>query len=238
MESINLDKYKEAWKKEPIFEKKRLTEKDISQFIRSSSKSIRSQFRSSLILDITLKSILLMVVFYLLFFMGGVTISFALLSFLAILSIGIFIQAGILRKLSHFKSGDSVVENLQSSLAFYYTHFRKSIWVSATTATLVFLIGSYFYLQKKYGKIPTFEWDDYVVYGIGILLSFGISFYTQNYHNQFKISQLEDFLNEAGEVSIEEKHIQDYHYKRKKWLWIFVLMAVLGIVFFMYLLFI
>ncbi|WP_288370467.1 hypothetical protein [uncultured Algoriphagus sp.] len=237
MESIDLDKYKEAWKKEPIFEEKNLTKKEITQFIRSSSKSIQSQFKSALILDIVLKSLLSVAVIYLLLFAKGSGLSFTLLTFLIILISGALLQFGTLKKLSLVKFGGSIIKNLQDYLGFYHIEYRKSILINASTATMVFLTGSYFYFIMKYVQVPDLEWDDYTVFGIGSLLSFGISFFAQNHQFRFNIGQLEKLMKEADEGSLKEEHIQNYHSNRKRWIWIFAILGIVGIALLMYLLF-
>ncbi|MCS5491126.1 hypothetical protein [Algoriphagus limi] len=236
MEPIDLEKYKAAWKRDPYFQEQKLSEKEITQFVKSSSKNIRAQFKSALILDIILKSILILAVLFLFISPIGSN-PLPLLIFLVILIGGMIIQFRVLKKLPFLDSELKAVESLKASIEFYYQEYLKTLYVSASTSTMVFLIGSYFYLLHKYGQVPAFEWDDYVVFGIGILLSFGISFFSQRKFNQFKINQLEECLNDAGEIEVDESYIQNHRSDRKMHLLIFGIVFILGLALFLYLIF-
>ncbi|TFV95558.1 hypothetical protein E4S40_04895 [Algoriphagus kandeliae] len=237
MEPIDLEKYREAWKKDSYLQEKKLSEQEITQFVRSSSKNIKTQFRSALILDIILKSLLVLAVFFLLLTQIKSGIPMTLLLFQVILIGGMFIQFRALKKLSMVESGFQIVESLKTVIEFYHREYLKTMYVSASTSTMVFLVGSYFYLINKYGEVPAFDWDDYLVFGVGVLLSFGISFFSQKKFNQFKINQLEECLNDAGELAVNESYIRNYQTDRKMYLLIFGIVLILGLAFFLYLIF-
>lgn len=238
MEPLDLEKYKNAWKKEAHFQEEKLSEKDISQFLRSSSKNIQTHFRSALILDIVLKSLLVLAACFLFFFHLETGSSLLIFSLIGILVGGIFIQLYLLKKLTNQDLlSKGIVDTLKSTIEFYHKEYFKSIPIGASTSTMVFLIGSIFYLQNKYAEIPSFEWDDYLVFGIGILLSFSISFFSQQYFNQFKINQLQEVLNDAGEIEVDELYIQKYRSNRRKLVLIFGILLMVGLALFLMLFF-
>ncbi|NVJ87177.1 MAG: hypothetical protein HWE15_12775 [Algoriphagus sp.] len=237
MEPIDLEKYKEAWKKEAPFQKQKLSEKDITTFVRSSSKNIRAQFKSALILDLVLKALLILAGLYLFLIQLKSAKSGITISLIGILVVGIFMQLQNLKKLVRLDfTSLGVVDSLKLTVEFYQKEYIKSIPIGATTGTMVFLIGSLFYLQSKYGEIPPFEWDDYLVFAIGIGLSFFISFFSQTYFNQFKIRQLQEALNDAGEIAVDELYIQNYRSGTRSYLMIFGMVLLLGLAIFLYLL--
>ncbi|WP_296703909.1 hypothetical protein [Algoriphagus sp.] len=144
---------------------------------------------------------------------------------------GLVWQIHILRKTPSSGANNlSIIEKIQGYLAFYYKHYISTIYVGALSSSLFFIIGSIFYLQLKYQKIPSFQIDDFIVMNMGVLFSFGISAFAQLKHNNYRIQQLEQHLKELEDNSITELSIISYQNKRIKIGVFFGLSLVIGLI--------
>lgn len=234
MEKIDLEKYKSAWKKDPPVFEHRLSEKEISGFLRSNSKDLLDQYKRTLVFDLIIKAILFLGICGLAVLeLRSATRGFTwyLIAFLAFLTLaGIFFQFQVWKKIPQQGADqEPVVDKLKKYIDFFYRHYVGSIYVGATSSTLFFLVGSFYYFFNKYQEIPPLHLDDFIVFGVGILLSFGLSLGVQLKFNQLKIKQLEDCLDDTGEVTLDEAHLRTIQTSRKKTVLIFGIAMVLGL---------
>ena len=213
----DLNKYKLAWKTEKSFQDEKLSENEIQNFMTSASK-IMGQYRWSLVFDVVLKSVLLISFFLLIFLLKNqFTAIFANTLFILITAFGIIWQIKVYKKVDTISDSKVHLKDLLKSYIDFYTgEYIKSIHVSAMSSTLFFLSGSLFYLHFKYEQIPTFEWDDFIVLSLGIILSYGISAFAQIKQNDHQIKQLESCLVEIEENTIKTSAIKKYKKNRRR----------------------
>jgi len=211
MKKVDLDKYKTAWNNEPQFHDNLLSETDVQDFMKSTSKSIGTLFKKGLFFDIVFKVVLFIsfALLALLLFDHPAILSLALSSII-ILVLGILWQFKINRKIPRESEILSIVLLLKNYINFYQQKYLISIYISALSSSLLFLCGSLFYLFFKYREIPVFDLADYLVTGIGIVLSFSLSAITQVKQNNFRVNQLKKSLTDIIDEAINKESIQNY----------------------------
>ena len=112
---------------------------------------------------------------------------------------------------------------------FYRQHFSKSLYVGALSNSLFILSGMLYYFFFKYGEIRPFTWDDYLVFGITIIIGFAFGAYVQIAQHNFQIKQLEDCLLEIDEDAITNLTLRDQRNKKRRLIYIFLLALVCGL---------
>jgi hypothetical protein len=234
MKNIDLEKYKASWKEEKVFREKRLSEIDIRQFMRAASKDVIAHFRKGLLMDLVIKGALFVSLLILIFLLrdqtGWVLASF-FLAFLLISGMGG--QWLVLQKRPKTRPGEiSLLELLRSYLDFYHKHYVPSIFLGASSGSFLFLIGSLFYLNGKYGEIPGFQADDFVVFTMGTVLSFVLGAVVQLKFNNFYISQLEGVLKEIEEDTITPQSLESYRAKSVRRIILISILLIVGLLVF------
>lgn len=211
MSNFDLEKYRNAWKNELSFNERKLTENEISNFMQSSSKSIVVLFKKGLVFDISFKIALLISLIFLFFLLQGQSAWRFIVAFQGLIILaGIFWQWKILHKIpSQTDKALNALDKLRKYIDFYYKYYISTIYIGALSVTFFFLIGSTYYLHIKYLEIPPFQTDDIIVWGIGLVLSFGFGAIVQLKQYNFHIKQLEESLKEIVENTISEQHIKE-----------------------------
>jgi hypothetical protein len=238
MEDLDLNKYQLAWKNEKSFQAEKLSEIEIHNFMKSASK-ISGQYRRSLLFDIVFKTILLFSFLLLIFLLKNQSIAIlAITFFIFIAAFGIIWQSKVYKRVNKISvTKEHLKDLLRAYIDFYTKQYIKSIFVSALSSTLFFLSGSMFYLHFKYGQIPTFELDDFIVLTIGIILSYGVSAFAQIKQNNYQIKQLESCLVEIEENTINSSSIKKYKTNRIKNIVTIGIALITGVIIFLYLIF-
>ena len=238
MENLDLNKYQLAWKKEKSFQAEKLSEIEIQNFMKSASKIV-GQYKRSIIFDIVFKSFLLISFIVLLFLLKNQSITTLTNSFFIFIAIfGIIWQTKVYKRVDKINVVNKHIKrSLRASIDFYNGQYVKSIFVSALSSTLFFLSGSLFYLYFKYGQIPSFELDDFIVLTIGIILSYGVSAFAQIKQNEHQIKALESCLVEIEENTLNASSIKKYQANRIKNIVTIGIALITGVIIFLYLIF-
>ncbi|HKJ79739.1 MAG TPA: hypothetical protein VKA10_09390 [Prolixibacteraceae bacterium] len=238
MEILDLNKYKLAWKNEKSFQAEKLSEIEIHNFMKSASKIV-GQYKRSLLFDMVFKGILLVSFLVLILLLKNNSIAFLTNSFfIFIATLGLIWQIKVYKRVDKMSvAKENLKDLLRAYIDFYNGQYIKSIFVSALSSTLFFLGGSLLYLYFKYDKIPIFELDDFVVLTIGIILSYGLSAFTQIKQNNYQIRQLESCLVEIEERTINELSLKKYRTNRIKNSVTIGIALIIGVILLMFLVF-
>jgi len=238
MENLDLNKYQLAWKNEKSFQAEKLSEIEIHNFMKSASKIV-GQYKRSLIFDIVFKSLLLISFIGLIFLLKNQSIATLTNSFfIFIATFGIIWQIKVYKTVNKISiSNEPLKRLLRAYIDFYNGQYVKSIFVTALSSTLFFLSGSLFYLYFKYGQIPYFELDDFIVLTVGIILSYGVSAFAQIKQNKYQIKQLESCLVEIEENTIKASSIKKYQTNRIKNILMIGIALIMGLLIIFYLIF-
>ena len=235
---MDLDSLKKAWKNEGSFEDRRLSEAEIDKYLRNKSKDISGLFRKGLIFDMVLKSIIglsLAGLFFLLnskesFVIQGAAILFILWA--------IRYQWLMIARIPETSSSDPVIKTtLERKIKFYRSHFIKSLYVGAASNSLFILSGMLYYFYFKYGEIRPFQWDDYLVFGMTMILGFALGAYAQIKQHSFQVKQLESSLQEIDEELISTLSLRDQRNRKRRLVLAFVLALICGLLLLAYLIF-
>jgi len=238
MENLDLNKYQLAWKNEKSFQAEKLSEIEIHNFMKSASKIV-GQYKRALLFDIVFKNILLVSFLVLIVLLKNQSIAILTISFfIFIAAFGIIWQIKVYKKVDKISiAKENLKDLLKASVHFYNGQYIKSIFVSALSSTLFFLGGSLFYLHLKYDQIPTFELDDFIVLTTGIILSYGLSAFSQVKQHNYQIRQLENCLVEIEENTINEVSIKKYKTNRIKNMVTIGIALIIGVILFLFLVF-
>jgi len=216
MKHVDLYKYQLAWKEEKLFEAKDISEQEILHFTKSTSK-IEGQYKKALGFDVALKSIFIAALLGLCFMVRETAPLIIVFVLMCITVLGLLWQLRIYKQTEKMNTGKgSLKETLQAVLHFLNHSYSKALFVNALSSTLFFLIGSMYYLQIKYGKIPPMEFDDGVVLTAGILLSYGVSAIVYIVQNNFQIKQLETCLAQIEEDTLSDSTLKTFRKNRLK----------------------
>lgn len=208
--SIDLERYRTAWKSEQGFEKKTLAETDIQNFLKKKSKEITRLFKGSLIVDIVIKSII-GISFIFLFFLFYNSLSITVLNTLLIIGIiiAILLQVKILMNIPPVDySRDNLKNLLENKISFYGKRYFKSLYISALSSSLLFVSGMMYYFYFKYGVVRPLGIEDYLVFSIFKIIAFILAAFAQIKQHNFQILQLERCLAEIEENTLSEQTIR------------------------------
>jgi len=241
MKNPDIEKYKEAWQmgSDKILENRKLTESEISEYMKGRSKDISRLFRTGLQFDIGLKAVLITACLYLPAGIGAesaaAAVSIGLLGVLSLLGI---LQVRNLVNFPAFEmGGKNLREIISTKISYYSKTYKKALYIGAASAPGFFLCGSLYYFQYKYGGIREFQIDDYIVFGAGIVLSYIISIVSQLMQFRFQMNQLQSCLQEIDDNTISDLTIKEQKNKRIRLLIAVVLAVIAGLLLFTYLLF-
>ena len=119
--------------------------------------------------------------------------------------------------------------SLENKVKFYRQHFKKSLYVGALSNSLFILSGMLYYFYFKYGEIRPFAWDDYLVFGVTIILGFALGVYIQITQHSFQVKQLEDCLQDIDEDAMTTLTLRDQRNKRRRMIFIILLALICGL---------
>ena len=238
MKSIDLDSIKAAWKNESSFEDHRLSELDIENFLSSKSKDISQLFRKGLIFDIVLKSVIGLSLIGIFFLLKASQSIILVSSILMLILWAIRFQWIMIARIPKASTSDPVIRtSLENKIKFYRQHIIKSLYVGALSNSLFILSGMLYYFYFKYGEIRPFAWDDYLVFGVTIIIGFALGAYVQITQHSFQVKQLETCLQEIDEETMSTITLRDQVNKRRRMTLIFVLALVCGLLLLAYFIF-
>lgn len=230
MKTINLDSIKSAWKNEGSFEDQRLAEADIENFLSSKSKDMSRLFRKGLIFDIVLKSLIGLSLIGIFFLLQASQSIILVSSVLMLILWAIRFQWLMIARIPKTSTSEPVVKtSLENKVKFYRQHFIKSLYVGALSNSLFILSGMLYYFYFKYGEIRPFAWDDFLVFGITIILGFALGAYVQIRQHSFQVKQLESCLQEIDEESISTLTLREQRNKKRRMILIILLALICGL---------
>jgi len=230
MRSIDLDALKAAWKNEESFEDQRLSEIDIENFLSSKSKDMSRLFRRGLIFDIVLKSLIGISLIGAFFLLKTNQPLMLISSILMLILWAIRYQWLMIARIPKSTVSDPVIRtSLENKVKFYRQHFKKSLYVGALSNSLFILSGMLYYFYFKYGEIRPFAWDDYLVFGVTIILGFALGVYIQITQHSFQVKQLEDCLQDIDEDAMTTLTLRDQRNKRRRMIFIILLALICGL---------
>jgi hypothetical protein len=238
METIDLDKYKASWKSEQSFENKPLSEADIQGFLKKRSGEISKLFRKGLIFDMVLKSVIgASFLVQILLFVETLKVIGMISFMLAGILAGILFQRSMLRKIPAFDyAKQSLREVLEGKIGFYKNDFVRSLYVGALSNPFLIISGMLYYFHFKYEGIRPLEWEDYIVFGLIIIISFVLGAFTQIKQHHFHIRQLEVCLKEIDEDTLTQLTLKKQRQRRRQLFFIYLLAIVCGLLVLAYIL--
>jgi hypothetical protein len=238
MEQINLNKYIDSWKKNSnkVFKGKQLSDSEIKNFMNGKSKDITKQYRLGLIFDISLKSILSISLVILLIIWGSDIKVLAIGAVLLIINtVSMIIQSSFVKGLpKHNMSETDLRLLLESKINYYYTKYKKIIFIGGLSTPLIFLTGMLYYFLITYGYIRPFEIDDFIVFGSGVILSYVISIGVQFAQFKFYINQLKSCLNDIDEDTISQLTLYTSRNHKNRMIIAMILLVILGTLLLLY----
>jgi len=239
MNSMDLEHMKTAWKKEKSFEDKSLTEADIKAFLHKKSRDISRLFSVGLTFDIAYKGIIgLSFLGILLLFSGNQHIILMVAAILLGLICTIIYQWRLIKRVPGTGASDPVIRTtLENKVLFYHEHYIKSLYVGALSNSLIILSGMFYYLYFKYGEIRPFQWDDYLVLAVAIVIGFFVSAIAQRAQFNFQIKQLESCLQEIDEDTITTHTIREQQNKKRQMIRLLLLAIICGLLVLAFLIF-
>ncbi len=233
MEEINLEKYKSAWKSEKSFFEEKLSGDQIGKFMQKASKNINGLFKKSLIIDITIKILLILSFGALLVLYSGQNIILLINSAFILLTISVVVvQIKTYKKIPDLKNADLNIKMLlYSCIDFYTKKFTLSLIMNSFSSPLIFISGAFYYFYFKYGTIRSFQYDDYLVFGTIIVISFLLSTFFQSRNFNFHIRQLRNSLEEIEQETINESKLNHYKKLNNRNLIIYSIILFIGLLF-------
>ncbi|MCW8925596.1 MAG: hypothetical protein OQJ84_05010 [Xanthomonadales bacterium] len=240
MNEFNLEKYRSAWNGGAIELNESLTADEIRSLLNKESLTISQLFHRGLALDLVIKSIFLPALAMLLvLFSDGTTIQWVNTCVLAIVAFLAFFQWKTLQAIP----GPGVLSNTLRDYLADITHFyrHRYIWavcVNALTAPLVFYTGSQYYTYLKYGGLRPLDTTDLAVFGLFLLLAFGIGLAAHMWQFRFHIRELESCLHDMDALTVALKQAGKRAFQRQQSRLVAITLAFLGLLVLAYFVFI
>jgi hypothetical protein len=239
MKSLDLDSIKTAWKNERSFEDRKLSESDIQRFLTKRTKDITQLFKMGLVVDIVLK-ILIGISFLGIIMLFKENLNMVVLAAAILLGLlwAIRYQWQMIGKIPQSSVSEPVVRtSLEEKIHFYHQKYIYSLYVGALSNALLILAGLLYYFYFKYGEIRPFQWDDYLVFSLTMLIGFGLGAAAQIAQHRFQIKQLESCLQEIDEDMISTFTLREQRNKRRRMILAFLLALICGLLLLSYFIF-
>lgn len=238
MTKISLETYRSAWKNESAFENRKLSEREIQQFLKSKSKKIENLFTTGIIMSLIYKFLLsVSFIAFIYVFRPSHAWLYTSLALVGVCILSIVYLLYVIKKIPNKIILDLDFKSILSrSIKFYHRVFKKAIFVSALSNPLFIIAGSLYYFYFKYGEVRPFALDDWLVFSIFIVISFAFGAVMQLAQYNFQIGQMEASLKEINEETITKLNLKLQKNKRIRVLIIFSLAVILGVLVLSYLL--
>ena len=227
-----LEKLKSAWQKnQDVGGKNQLDEEVIMEFLKGQSNDIAALFRKGLVFDFILKSALILSFIGLLFiYQTNASILGLNIVLIAATAVLLFVQTKYYKLIPGLGSLDANIKDiLESEIEFFNKKYIKALYIGALSNPLLFLSGMMYYFYYKYGTIRPLDGEDFIVFSIGILLSFVIAAVAQVKQTRFQIGQLETSMNDLDEESMTELKIKQMKNQQVRVLIAAVISIALGL---------
>jgi hypothetical protein len=150
--------------------------------------------------------------------------------FILLTIFGIVVQIKTYKKIPDVKNTDQNIKTLlYSYIDFYTKKFVLSLIITSLSSSLFFISGAFYYFYYKYGTIRSFQYDDYLVFGTIIVVSFIFSAFVQIKNFNFHIRQLENSLSDIEKETINESNIKNYKKLNARNLIIYSIILFIGL---------
>lgn len=226
-----LDTYKAAWQDEKAFNESRLSDQEIKSYLEKRSARIDGMYRSGLLFDLVIKTILLAalaglaLVFQL---SSGSSVAAALAG--ATLLGGLMFEGRIYLQISRvFTPSAPIKAALRERIDFFNRRYLKSLLVVAISSPLMILVGGMYYFYFKYGEIRPLDLEDIIVFSLILIAGYSLSTFFQVRNFRFHIRQLEDALAGFNEESLNMEVISLQRRQRKRIIILTLLAIIVGI---------
>lgn len=162
-----------------------------------------------------------------------------LVSFLILgLILAIRYQWQMIGKIPQTGASEPVIRTtLEEKISFYHQKYSYTLYVGALSNALIILSGILYYFYFKYGEIRPFQWDDYLVFSLTMLIGFGLGAAVQIAQYRFQIKQLEGCLQEIDEDAISTLTLREQRNKKRRRILAFLLAVVFGLLVLAYFIF-
>ena len=231
MKEIELDKYKQKWGIEKGFDKKILTDQEITRHLRKKSGSITASFRTGLIIDFIIKGILGISFLILpLLFPGTAAIQLLCGIMFLLICYMIFMQIRTYFKLpGKSEYADDIKSFHEGIISFYRSRFILSQHLSSLSNPLIFISGMFYYSWLKYGMVRSMEAVDFIVLGIFCLAGYLLGFMAQKMQYNHRIRQMEECLNELNEGGLQVQTLKKQARQNTLFLILFISALAIGL---------
>ena len=217
---------------------KRYSLNDIQVYRKKKSQQLSKTGSRAIYFDIVFKSLIAFALAYLVVFQVTESVYKPIISILISITVLLLGMNFIfLKKLKKIKGTDAIMDNLKNKLHYFETTYRNFIINSSFSNPLFVLTGFLFYFQFKYGEIRMeTPWNDPVPY-LFLLVAFIISFGAQwtNYKNE--VRELTETIRDLDDEKLAAIKIEEYRKRRKRNLFIYSVLLLVGILILLFFLF-
>ena len=203
---------------------------DIHEYRKKKSKLTSNSSRISILFDIIIKSFIILELIYLSVIHKYQYTYEIIAPFIIIITLMfIFLEIGFIKKLNRIKETDSVIANLKEKLYYLKNTYKKFIFIAALSSSLFFISGVFLYNHFKYGKILTSSpFEDPVLY-ILMILAFIISLFAQWSYYKIQLNELKESIEEFGDVHTAAIKIEETVRRRRIYIIVASILALIGI---------
>ena len=231
MNEFDLEKFRSAWKSQAGATQERLSQDDIHAFLKEESAGVSQLFRKGLIADIVLKGLALPALLGLLvLYCDGSMVNWFNSSVMAFTLFLVFFQWKTLKAVPHEDLlGSSLRGYLENVTSFYRRRYIWTLYVSGFTGPLVFYTGSLYYIYLKYHGMRPLDTKDLVVFGVGLLLAYGIGVAAHMWQFRLHMAELDFCLQEIDTGMLTAQQVQKQRFKRRQFRLAALALCLLGL---------
>lgn len=224
--------YINLWKTahEKLYRKDNLSMEEINILQKKKSGDINQALKKDFWFDIVFKAIIAGAFFYTIsIYAGNLTVvlfSSAMIAILAGSALYLYKQTRRLKEMDQV--GAELYRVLKDKLTYFKTAYRQAVRMLSLSSPMTVMAAILIYFHSKYNGFRPMEMEDWLVFGTIVLISYMLSYTVLNIRHRQYIRELEAYLGEIDENTLES--IKRNEKRAKRFQMILILLILLGVV--------
>lgn len=232
VKAMKTNDYINLWKTahEKLSRKDILSKEEINILQKKKSRDVNQALKKDFWFDIVFKAIIAGVYFYTIsLYTGNVAVVLFSSAMIAVMAGSALYLYNQTKKLKATRQVDAELYRvLKHKLTYFKTGYRKAVQLLSLSSPLTVMAAILIYFHSKYNGFRPMEMEDWLVFGTIVLISYMLSFTVLSIRHRQYIRELEAYMGEIDESTLES--IRSNEKRSKRFQMILILLILLGVV--------